>query len=432
LNRRSTILAVAAAVLVAGVIALLRVGCSRMAPSGRTVVRYCQWSGARHQPVVHKLKEVFEAEHPEIQIRLEFYPRDYWTKLLTMIAADVAPDVFYLSAPYAPDFARKGMLVDLRPCIERDQLDMSQYYDVIVQSFQYRGAQAGLPMQFGCIGVYYNKNLFDRAGVPYPSGDWTWEDLLETAKRLTVDEDGDGTPEQYGVEIGRSLEVYVFNFIGQAGADVLDETRTRCMLDCKEAVEAMQFMVDLREKHRVAPGVGGGTEGMTSVQAFEMGKVAMTFSGSWMMDYYNRSGELDYDVTALPPRRRHWVCANGLANGISARSKVKDAAWQWVKFYVSEEAQRILGEYKRGIPCMKRIANSPAFLNEKLPPENERVFLDQMASARDLYPSLAWLEWRRALEREIERAFLLVKPPSQAMHDAARAVNEILGRAEED
>jgi multiple sugar transport system substrate-binding protein len=422
------------AVLIASVILFLSTSLTTRPASGKTIVRYCQWSGIRHQPVVWAIKEAFERQHPDIEIKLEFYTREYRQKLLTMVAAGVAPDVWYISAHDVPDLARFGLIEALDPYMERDGFDVDEYFQVIVDSFRYRGGLYGLSMQFGAIALFYNQDLFRQHGVAPPDSTWSWQHLLEAARALTLDLDGDGVIDQYGVSINSSMESVVANFIFQNGGRIMDETRTRILIDSPEARQAVQFLVDLREKHKVAPGVGRpGLSGMGALELFETGRIAMAFEGSWRMDFYNRSGQLNYDVAPLPmgPDGGRGMCANGLANALNANSDVKEAAWKWMHFYASEEAQRLLGEWKRGIPSMRRIAEEPGgvFLSPDLPPQSEAVFLQQMDEAHDLWPSVAYAEWMDRLGQELDAVFQGSKTTAQALKDATDFGNGLIRTA---
>ena len=261
------------------VVVVLAVGVSRVPPSGRTVIRYCQWSGVWNQPVVWEIKKAFEKENPDIEVKLEFYPRayDYWQKLYTMIAADVAPDVWFLLAPPMIEQACKGILEDLTPLIERDGLDMSQYYEMVSDSFKFHDRQFGLAVQFGSIALYYNLDLFDRAGLAYPNmkwepvidevtakpvidpktgtprrqmiaSDWNWDDLLKAAKALTVDLDDDGMPDQFGFLVANNMQICIANFVYQNGGRIMDDQRTTVLIDSDEAIDAIQFLQDLKWK----------------------------------------------------------------------------------------------------------------------------------------------------------------------------------------
>jgi len=416
-----------------GILILALCGCTTRTGERKTVIRYCQWSGQRHQPVVWKLKEEFEKEHPDIEVKLEFYSRGYWSKLLTEIVGGVAPDVIYLSAPYVQEFVRKGLLVNLEPLIERDGLDMSDFYDVVTDTFRVDGKLYGLPIQFGCIALYYNKTLFDKAGEEYPDWSWDWNRLLDAAKRLTRDTDGDGKIDQYGFLVSTSAELYTANFIWQNGGRMISDDRRRTLIDSPEAGEAIQFLVDCVMKYRVSPRVDiGDVAGMDAVQLFETGRVAMAYDGSWKMEFYNEHEGLNYDVAPLPKGKRRAVAVNGLANGINARTAHLEEAWEWVKFYVSPKAQRILAEMKRGIPIRLSVARSESFLDKRTPPKNKKVFLDQLPYGHDLYPTLAWMEWNEIYRREMDYIFRGMKTVEEGLYDAAVQINEILKRAYEE
>ena len=227
----------------------------------------------------------------------------------------------------------------------------------------------------------------------------------------------------------------------------MNAERTKVVMNTPEVAEALQFLQDLRWKHEVAPTPeSAGLQGMGAVDLFETGKVAMTYDGSWRMDYYNRSGLLNYDVAALPmgPRGHRGMVANGLANGLNARSTHKEAAWKWIKFYAgvtgandtdAAKAQKLLAEMKRGIPIMKRIAQSPVFLNPKAEPEHEQVFLEQMPYARDMWPAYGWNEWmREKVDAEVgivlDLGPLCGRTIQEALDKATTESNAIIDRVE--
>lgn len=485
----------AAAVLVAVLAVVVATGLSRVPPSGKTVVRYCQWSGVVHQPVVEEIEAEFETRHPGIEIQLEFYSRGYWQKLKTMQAAGTAPDVWYMAPHDMIDLARKGILEDLTPYLERDRIAMDAYFEPVMDSMRWRGRYYALGVQFGAIALYYNRDLFDAAGLAYPntaweevdgrrrmvSKPWTWEDLLHAAKALTQDTDGDGAPDRFGFQVEPNLETCIAPFIHQNGGAIMTPDCTRVILDRPEAVEAIRFVRDLRWKHGFAPTPeAGGTQGFSTSQLFETGRVAMAFDGSWRIGYYNRAGTLHYDVAALPTGpagRSGSIAPAALGNSIQAESPVKEAAWEWVKFYssavsqraraaagdapfagdapasapstaaapapapdseaISEAiAQRLLGLRKRGIPIHRGAARSDAFLEADTPPRNEAAFLAYLDDAPPYNLSaLGYGEWMRTQIVPALRV-ILDTPPERApdieatLRDATAGANEIIERIE--
>jgi len=136
------------------------------------------------------------------------------------------------------------------------------------------------------------------------------------------------------------------------------------------------------------------------------------------------------------------MVANGLANGLNSRSKHKEAAWKWIEFYAGvsgandtreAKAQMLLGEMKRGIPILKRVSRSEAFLNPRAEPRHENVFLDQMQYARDMWPSYGWHEWMGEkvgpeIEVLVNRGPQAGRTVGEAMAKAARESNAIIER----
>ncbi len=175
-------------------------------------ITYYTFSAAPdHLEDLDQMIQLFQAEHPNITVKVETAPfNDYFIKLQTLIAGGTAPDVFELNYENFVTYAEKGLLLDLTPMMSVDSsLDPAIYYPRALQAFSYNGMQLGLPATFSTVVLYYNKDLFDKAGVKYPDETWTWDDLLAAAEKLTV-KDASGKVTQYalamegGEGLGRS------------------------------------------------------------------------------------------------------------------------------------------------------------------------------------------------------------------------------------
>ena len=112
----------------------------------------------------------------------------YWDKLQTSIAGGDAPDVFAMDGPLFPDYQTRDVLLDLKPFIDRDGYDLGQLADQAVADFTTPDGQFGLPRDLNVVALYYNKAMFDAAGIPYPDDTWDWAKLVEVAKKLTLKE----------------------------------------------------------------------------------------------------------------------------------------------------------------------------------------------------------------------------------------------------
>lgn len=129
----------------------------------------------------------FEAEHPGIKVEYETAAWDaYFTKLQTVVAAKQAPDAFELNYENFVTYADKGALADLTPLIAADTgFSTDVYNPTALAAFAQDGKQLGLVESFSNVVLFYNKDLFDKAGVAYPTADWTWTEELAAAQKLT-------------------------------------------------------------------------------------------------------------------------------------------------------------------------------------------------------------------------------------------------------
>jgi multiple sugar transport system substrate-binding protein len=257
--------------------------------------------------------------------------------------------------------------------------------------------QWALPEQFAGIFLYYNKRLFDEAGVAPPSADWTdsnwnWETFIDAAQKLTKTSGGKIT--QYG---------FVDAWVPYLSASVLamgngvdwfspPVSPTKCNMDDPSFVAGWQFYSDLANKHKVAPvpqddGVAPATD------LFAAGQAAMCLSGHWMYGAFAEVSDLEFDVAALPmgpnaTAGKSDIGATGLA--IAAASKNPDAAWEFVKFSCSSEGQEIIAKTGLFVPVLKSVVNSEAFTSVHERIENTSVFSGALDHAGYLPISPAW------------------------------------------
>ena len=153
----------------------------------------------------------------------------YWDKLQTGIAGGDAPDVFAMDGPLFPDYQSRDVLLDLKPFIDRDGYDLTQLADQARRRLHDAdGGQFGLPRDLNVVALYYNKTMFDAAGIAYPDETWDWAKLVEVAKQLTIDQDGDGTVDQWGFYTETTdMENYWSSLVWQNGGDIIAADKTQ-------------------------------------------------------------------------------------------------------------------------------------------------------------------------------------------------------------
>src|SRR5690606_9006890 len=168
---RYSLMALLAAVLAVGGVAL-----------AQTTVDYFSFTTSSDKiDALEELIAVFEEENPDIEINYSTADfGSYFTKLQTDFAAGNAPDVFELNYENFVTFASRDTLLDIGDMLaSSDKIGAGTFYPAALDAFAYEGAQLALPITFSTVMLYYNKDMFDAAGVEYPNSEWVWEDVIE-------------------------------------------------------------------------------------------------------------------------------------------------------------------------------------------------------------------------------------------------------------
>lgn len=330
----------------AALLAITLSGCGEDS-AGKTVLRAANWAGAQVDPnfmsLERKFREDFDAAHPGIHTRPEPIPGygQYAPKLMMMHITGSVPDAIQLDASSAAVFIRNGVLRDLTPFIENDpDFKLDDYFENVADIFRFEGGLYAIPLDFTPMVMFYNKRLFDKAGVPYPKDGWTWPEFLDAAQRLTIPGPTPTSPfEQYGMYFENNMPFWVL-WLWAGGGDVLDPAGRKATgyFDGAPSVEAIEFLMDLMHRYRVVPtkraaAIAGG-------DLFRVGKAAMDIKGHWMMIDYTASG-LDVGVVTVPVKPgvapSTVIYASGMA--ISAKAEQPELAWEFIKHLTSYDVQ---------------------------------------------------------------------------------------------
>jgi multiple sugar transport system substrate-binding protein len=303
------------------------------------------------------LPRMFEQTHPGTKINATVLPYDqYNTKLALLVAGGTPPDIF----ESGPDFMRyvtEGTVIPLDERFAADPvLSDANQSRVEANDFMKADRQHIYGTQFGSIcgmQLYYNMDLFDKAGVAYPDENWTWDDFRAAAKKLTIEENGETV--QWGTTWG-----YLGGWDGgwgplvwDSGAEYFDSPfQTKALyLDKPEVIAAWQFMQDLVYKDKVAPTPATLDVLSQAGGALLSGKVAMVVDGCWMMQPY-KGGNFKLGMSVLPKGPAGRVNTGWFAGGmaIAKASKYPDLAWEYLRWLaVDEEANKALASI--GMSC---------------------------------------------------------------------------------
>jgi multiple sugar transport system permease protein len=348
------------------------------APGGRAVVlRWVVNSQERDQIFAQAARERFEQLHPGI--RLQLIKQNEGRKEETMIAGGDAPDIINFGMDRVHYYVTAGVLRDLRPFMTPEEVaDTADFFPVAMQPFRQNGHVYGLPWGYVPFILFYNKNLFDKHKIPYPSDRWSWDDYERAAKAMTVDIDGDGVNDQFGASFAQWQDGY-YCWIYQNGGSVLNADRSRATFDDPRVVAAVEFLRKLTRDDRVMPTEANKPKA-AGVGLFEAGRLAMNGpTGSFYIPTYRGYEKVDWDIASVPagPSGKGTMVAPS-AFGVSSQSRHPREAWALVRFLGSVEGQQILAASGLFVPCRRSVAFSDTFLKAPGAPANKYALVAMM------------------------------------------------------
>ena len=364
----------------------------------------------------------FNAENPNIKVTVEFRPIDgFWDKLQTEYAGGQAPDITINQMNWVVPGAARGMFVDLKPFIDRDQVDMGAYFYPMEPEWGWKGGIYGGLLYAGGQALYINKDLLKAAGLEFPKDDWTWNDMLEYAQKLTNPD-----ANQWGIHMSIPNPPYWGTaFVHGAGGSVLNETNDKCTLTDEKSQAGLQFMADLilKEKVMPSPSALAGQD-----NPFLTGKVAIYFGGTWEEGGIREAG-FDWDFAHMPVNadtgiRKVQMGSN--AWSVLSTSTHHEEAWQVVKFLMGEGGQR--GMMKNGVPGLKSVVESEEYRQLHQPQNIDVLWGDFANYGHDYYPTPDTDEWWSAVSQELSAIWSGETTVAEATTAACVAVDEIFAR----
>lgn len=373
----------------------------------------------------------YKIAHPEVTLnvtRTDF--TTYYSKLATAIASQRLPDVFMMSGAYFYSAANQGALLDLTQHVSKAGLKIENYFGTPTgEDISFDGKMYGIPGEIDSVALAYNINMFNEAKIPLPEAGWTWDQLLEAAKALT--RKGSDGKQRYGFYSRNSSQEAWGSFVRQNGGNFLDKTYTKGALDSAEALEAIQFSVDLIHKYKVSPSPLGVSSLPGYIEStgnpFLTGLLGMKFQGNYEMALLSQIKDFDWNVCRMPKKvvpggigwYQSWV--------IGSTTKAPDAAWALLNFLVTD-GQKVLAETPgRGLtPSLKSAASSAAFQGNGKP--DMKAWTDGWQEHFDFAFHPAWLEYQGIYSKALDDSFNSNAPIEPAIKTATDQVNATLGR----
>lgn len=307
---------------------------------GKIVLSF--WNGftGPDGPALQQVVDDFNASQDDIEVKTNIMPWDtLYQKVLTSVASKDGPDIIAMSATRMPQFAYEGLFLPVDDYYEDAANDTDALAPAAVEASMFDGSNYGVPVNFTPMMMYYNKALFTAAGLDPEAPPATWDEFAEMVPALTVDENGDGKPEQYAIALADHETVPIFPSLlwGTGGSIVSDDGKTSTLGD-PESIEALDFWVGMLKDQQASP---IGLSGADADKLFQTGKAAIEIVGPWMTTGFDDAG-LDYGL-AKPfsgPAGDNVladVVSMGLPSNVS--DDVKDAAYKFFAYWNSVDGQ---------------------------------------------------------------------------------------------
>lgn len=302
----------------------------------KTTLNFLVWGDpVRLKPVL----DDFHAKHPDIEVRMDSQGSNAYSlqeALVIRTLGGAPPDLTYTHFATHADVERQGLYADLTPYLERDAVDIySTFPRGVVDFFTTQGRITGLPMQLSTHLLWYNKSLFDSHGLGYPTGDWRMtEELVDHARRLSRDQNGDGINDQWGLEV-INAHINADHFWGTM--KWTEDLRHSNLLDPKN-VEAFTWVHDLYNNLNVS------SPTINTYDAFTQGELGMI--GGIQTVYSRLSGMThDWDIEVWPTSPGGNVTyGSGAGIAMVAGAPNAEAAWTFLKYWMQPETQQIAME----------------------------------------------------------------------------------------
>ena len=389
------------------------------------------WSTDVH-PTRDVQVELFEKMYPNIEIVIDPTQQDLM-KTIVQCTGGVGPDLFSANlGAHLSSYVKAGVALDITDYLEEWGINFDEdIWGGVYNTCVYEGRVYGIPNNAAVDGLWYNKEIFDEAGLDYPSGDWTWDDFLKIAPKL-VQKDENGKITQFA--IGLNWELHWQQFIAQWGGKIFSEDGTECVIDSPEAISAIQFMHDLVYKYRFAPtpleedGMvsTGGWGGRDARTFFCNGRYATALGGRWWLLALRDYPDLKYDFTESPHGKYKVFYSYGKSTIINSQSKHIEEALDFLKFLLSPEYNELLN--------IQGDAVGPMIEYCKLTPEQaDNPYLQDMPRWNEIMkygvpeensPFANGIITRKIINNQIEQVRRNLKTPEKALKDAKRLVDE--------
>lgn len=364
----------------------------------------------------HKLLPGFQASHPGIVVDTVEQVDWNMDKVIMAEVAGQPYDVVYAVIEQAWALVDEGMLVPLNSFMARDddpalEEFVEDVHPSLMEIWQSQGQQYYLPFEWNNMLMYYNTARYDEFGIPYPDRNWTWDDFVKNAKRLTV-RDSEGTITLHGYGGFWWNPFGIAPWIFSSGGRILNDAWTESTMNDPKVIEAIDFLQDLFLEDEVLA---------LDSPAPESGDLAMWGAGRWPIQWYRQNEFDDYDIQLWPQEREQMTVLGGGGHAISASSQNRDAAWAFIKWINSKEVVDYWTRIGDSNPSRRSVAMSDAVLG--MPPPSGILYYEALDGIRSVPAPPQYPEIARIFDQQLAAVWSGEVSPKAAVEEMHRLIN---------
>jgi multiple sugar transport system substrate-binding protein len=380
-----------------------------------------------NEPLMTEINKIWSAKHPDVKLTHAFSTAaEIAQKVTSEIAAGTPVDVAMSSYRDVPSFQR--YLTNMEPYARRDKFALTEFVPAAINQYKFGTGIYAVPNSFPVRVGMYNATIFAERGIKPPpttwDAAWSFDDFVNVA-RAANNPKGDQTIWAVGWDKAAALPnlIQVMLFCNNNGGAVLSEDGKECLLTQPRAREALQFMQDLIQRHRVAPAPGDVAQ--PGADLFAQGKVAWASFGPASVATYRKTLTFEWGLTPVPlgPGAKQRTTVMDGSAWMMLEGQNKEEAWELAQTLVSPEYERAAGELQGYVPARKALM---AEYTKSEPPKNFKLLAE--ASERTyLVPKTPWMaEADAALAPLLADLWAGKKSANVVAEDGKRVLDPIL------
>jgi ABC-type glycerol-3-phosphate transport system substrate-binding protein len=376
----------------------------------------------------------FTKKNPQYAIKYTPVAADSWgeyfDKLATLIAGGNPPDISRVAIEGALLFVAKGLAQPYDDLMKGDK-DIEDFKkdvnDRLWNTFQVEGKQYAFPFDWNNMVVFYNVDHLKEAGLAEPTKDWTYDQFLDYAKKLTKRPSGGGDPERYGFGFAIQYFSAAMPWIFNAGSNLLSDDWSKSNANDPKLIEAITFMRDLVWEHKVSPQPPANNNDNQNL--FVSGKISMMGGGRWpvlFLEQQNFKG--NYNIVAWP-KWRDQVTEFGVGGfPILKASKKIDASYAWAKYLTTKEPFNYQAGLGSSIPSRRSVGYDDSVM--KKGPQNWKLYYDSIEApnARPVPAPPEYNVVESIFRRYLSTTLANEQPPDAAMQAAHKEISDLLAK----